>query len=475
MAGGAGAASAIWIVAETNADGSLAKSSTEVATLARTLAEAAGTTAAGIVVAADPSAAAKELAGFVGRVVAVATPDVAGHTWAQAAAQQAADILASETPAAVLTGAGPDGRDVAGTLAALLERPILVNATAVAWAGGPSVEMNVFGGKLVTTSAFTDAEWGIVTVRPNVVTAEPAASAGSIENRAPVAGAGLPAVKVVEQGTIESVSKLESLLKLYGELHRLSRKACTIDVMSRIPGQAFFEDYYCTNRPVVLKGLLEGSKALKKWSPEFFAKNFGPTLIQVTANRNSDPDYERNFRQSVQTMTMAEFVTRLSREVESNDFYLVARNFFFENPAFKTLRSDLEPPSEIIDLTDKSPGSIKLWFGPKGTVTPLHHDEHSILFVQVYGKKHFKLIPSFDLPHVYRSNNYYSSVDPENVDIERQAKFLSASVVDVIVEPGDVLFIPVGWWHWVKALDISISATFCSFNVKNRNTVWKPT
>jgi electron transfer flavoprotein alpha subunit len=202
MAGKAVSAGAVWIVAETGADGSLARSSSEVATLARTLAEAAGGTAAGIVVAPDPAAAAKELAGYVARVVAVAMPDVAGHTWAQAAAQQAAAILASESPAAVLTGAGPDGRDVAGTLAALLERPVLVNATAVAWdadAKGPSVEMNVFGGKLVTTSGFADGEWGIVTVRPNVVTAEPSASAGTIENRAPVAGDGLPAVRVIEQ------------------------------------------------------------------------------------------------------------------------------------------------------------------------------------------------------------------------------------------------------------------------------------
>jgi electron transfer flavoprotein alpha subunit len=194
----------IWVIAETNADGSLAKSSTEVATLARTLAAAAGSSAAAIVVAADPVAAAKDLAGYVARVVAVAAPDVSGNTWAQIAAQQAAAILASESPGAVLTGAGPDGRDVAGTLAALLERPVLVNATAIAWEGNgadaaPSVEMSVFGGKLVTTSTFLDGEWGIVTVRPNVVTAEAAAAAGSIENRAPVASATLPVVKVVER------------------------------------------------------------------------------------------------------------------------------------------------------------------------------------------------------------------------------------------------------------------------------------
>jgi hypothetical protein len=191
----AGGSRSIWVVAETNADGSLAKSSSEVATLARTLAEPAGGDAAGIVVAADPGAAAKELAGYVSRVVAVAEPNAEGHAWAQVAAQRAAAILASESPAAVLTGAGPDGRDVAGTLAALLDRAVLVNATAVAWGGdgaagadAPAVQMSVFGGKLTTTSTFSDGEWGIVTVRPNVVTAEKAASLGEVENRAPERG-----------------------------------------------------------------------------------------------------------------------------------------------------------------------------------------------------------------------------------------------------------------------------------------------
>ena len=198
-------AGTIWVVAETNADGSLAKSSSEVATLARTLAESAGGTAAGIVVAADPKAAAEELARYVSRVVAVAEPAADGNAWAQVAAQRAAAILASESPAAVLTGAGPDGRDAAGTIAALLDRPVLVNATAVAWAdGGPSVEMSVFGGKLVTTSAFEGAEWGIVTVRPNVVTAEAAGTAGTVEARAPEGELTLPLVKVVD--TVEEAA-----------------------------------------------------------------------------------------------------------------------------------------------------------------------------------------------------------------------------------------------------------------------------
>ena len=58
--------------------------------------------------------------------------------------------------------------------------------------------MSVFGGKLNTTSRFT-GEQGIVTVRPNVVTAEPAASAGTVEPADARGELKLPQVKVVDR------------------------------------------------------------------------------------------------------------------------------------------------------------------------------------------------------------------------------------------------------------------------------------
>ena len=195
----AGSNGAIWVIAELGTDGSLAKSSAEVATLARNLAAEAGTEAVGVVVAADPAAAATELAAYVARVISIVEPAAADVAWSVVAAQRVAPLLTDAAPVAVLTGAGPDGRDVAGTLAALLGRPTLVNATAVDWEHGPSVAMSVFGGKLNTMSAFADGEWGIVTVRPNVVTAEPAASTGTVEDVAPSGALSLPVVKVVER------------------------------------------------------------------------------------------------------------------------------------------------------------------------------------------------------------------------------------------------------------------------------------
>ena len=190
----------IWVIAETGPEGGLARNAAEAGTLARGLAAASGLEPVGVVVGADPGPAAAELAGYLPRVFAVEDLDAAGHAWAVIAAERVAALLADDPAAIVLLSTSPDGRDVAGTLAALTSLGVLANAIDVAWTDRPVVEMGVFGGKLITASGFT-AAGGIITLRPNVVNAEPADTAGVVEWRPPgppIPG-GLPRVEVVER------------------------------------------------------------------------------------------------------------------------------------------------------------------------------------------------------------------------------------------------------------------------------------
>ena len=190
---------ALWVVAEPGPDGGLANISTEAATLARGLGAAAGRDVVGIVVAADPAAAAADLATYLPLVLTVSDPAAADHAWSAVAAGHIAALAETDAPDAIFVGAGADGRDLAGAVSALTGLGVLVNATAVSWADdGPVVEMSVFGGKLITTSGFTGGR-GIVTVRPNVTTAAPAASAGRIEARTVEPARTLPAVRVVDR------------------------------------------------------------------------------------------------------------------------------------------------------------------------------------------------------------------------------------------------------------------------------------
>jgi len=192
------AASPLWVYGEIAPDGSLAKISTEVATLARQLGETASRDVVGVVLGADPAAAAKELARFVPRVLAVTEPATADHAAGTIVGERLAALIEREKPAYLFTGAGPEGRDVAGVISALTGWGVLVNAVAVRWEDGPVVDMSVFGGKLTTTSRFT-GENGIVTVRPNVVAAEPVAAAGTVEPATVEGELRLPQVKVVDR------------------------------------------------------------------------------------------------------------------------------------------------------------------------------------------------------------------------------------------------------------------------------------
>ena len=191
---------ALWVVAEPGPDGELARISAEAATLARDLGASSKRDVIGIVIAADPAPAAKELATYLPVVWAITDAEAGEHAWSAVAAGHIAALAgAADPPDVIFVGAGADGRDLAGAVSALTGLGVLVNAIAVSWTdAGPSVEMSVFGGKLLTTSGFTGGR-GIITVRPNVTTATPAATPGKVEARDSAAKATLPAVRVVER------------------------------------------------------------------------------------------------------------------------------------------------------------------------------------------------------------------------------------------------------------------------------------
>ncbi|MFH1474789.1 MAG: electron transfer flavoprotein subunit alpha/FixB family protein, partial [Chloroflexota bacterium] len=126
------------------------------------------------------------LATYVDRVIVIRVPgDASGSTVIAAEAIAAAAV--AEGPGILLVGATPDGREMAGILAARLGLGVLGNATGLAWGGGgdgapegPRVEMSVLGGRALTSSAFADGR-GIVTIRPSAVTAATAEATGRID------------------------------------------------------------------------------------------------------------------------------------------------------------------------------------------------------------------------------------------------------------------------------------------------------
>jgi hypothetical protein len=266
--------------------------------------------------------------------------------------------------------------------------------------------------------------------------------------------------------------KLQSLLTAYGTQFRQSRFTETFVKKNGLSAAEFYEHYYFPNRPVVVGGLIKDWTAPLLWTPEYFAEKYGNCEVEITSGRNGDPKYEENFRRHRSKIRMTDYVRMVREGGETNDYYLVAQNHVLSRPEFRELYDHFRCPEGFLD-SSKLQGHVRLWFGPKGTVTPLHHDGRNILFAQIYGRKRVRLIAPYDIERVYNDREWYSAVDLDAIDYKRFPLMRGVPVLDFILEPGEFLLLPVGWWHWVKSLDVSISLSFLNFRVEGNGVVWE--
>jgi ribosomal protein L16 Arg81 hydroxylase len=87
----------------------------------------------------------------------------------------------------------------------------------------------------------------------------------------------------------------------------------------------------------------------------------------------------------------------------------------------------------------------------------------NVFFVQLHGRKRFTLVAPAFTPRVYNEVGVYSEVDPEQPDYRAHPAFRGVPTTSIVLEPGDTLFLPIGWWHRVESLDVSISLSFTNF------------
>jgi hypothetical protein len=219
---------------------------------------------------------------------------------------------------------------------------------------------------------------------------------------------------------------------------------------------------------VVVTDALRDWPALSRWSPSYFRERFGDVEIEVSMGRDIDPTPDANFHAHLTTLRLAEFCDRVAAAGNSNDLYLVANNRAAQRSPLAPLFEDVRAAHDY--LSDRRDGGcISLWFGPAGTVTPLHHDTINVFFCQVFGRKRVTLFPPSEL---FLTNDVrqgvYSPVDPERPDLETFPELAEATVKEVVLSPGEAILIPVGFWHHVRALEVSISVSFTNFLRPNR-------
>jgi lysine-specific demethylase 8 len=199
--------------------------------------------------------------------------------------------------------------------------------------------------------------------------------------------------------------------------------------------------------PAVFRGLAAEWPAVLTWTPSFLA-GLNPDLpVQlVEGNRERTPT---RFR----TSTLGSFLGGLDRVDDAPPLYLKEFDVLRQFPQLKAdLRSDeLFPPGSVT--------SRCVWIGPAGARTGLHYDLLDNFAVQIDGTKRFYVArPGVVEKAGGMSAKYDLWARLADVDVEALAKSSGEPdaffVVDL--EPGDVLYVPGGWWHEVVNVTPSI-------------------
>ncbi|KAF9116159.1 hypothetical protein BGX27_004499 [Mortierella sp. AM989] len=156
-------------------------------------------------------------------------------------------------------------------------------------------------------------------------------------------------------------------------------------------------------------------------------------------------------------------IPRLRRDIDIPDYCLIEPNE----------RQGYHPPDDVL---------LNAWFGPRGTVSPMHTDPYHNLLAQVVGRKYIRLYApkeSFKL-YCFGSGSEgetlkndeereqgqektllgnTSQVNVESPDLDRHPLFAEARYVETILGPGELLYIPFQWWHYIRSLSTTAVAT----------------
>jgi len=236
-----------------------------------------------------------------------------------------------------------------------------------------------------------------------------------------------------------------------------------------LSGDEFLERYYAAGRPVILTGEMADWPALSKWTPDYLKEKIGARTIEYQGERTRNPRFELDKDAHKREMPFDSFIDQIQMPGAGNDAYITAYNSRKNTEAVAPLHSDLGFPGHILDK-NIAPANGMLWIGPAGTVTSLHHDLTDNLIAQVVGRKRFKIAAAADVAKLYNFKHVFSVIsdlEAPEANATRYPALKDLQLYDVVLNPGEMIFVPVGWWHQVKSIDFSVTITYTNFRHRN--------
>jgi hypothetical protein len=240
-----------------------------------------------------------------------------------------------------------------------------------------------------------------------------------------------------------------------------------VDIVKHLSTEEFNKKYYDTCTPVVITEATSLWKAHQKWSVGYFKTNFGNEEVKVGGKKYSFTDFLNVVEKST-----AENPSPYLNEVNIiEQFPKLLEDIM---PEFQYTINDRLKSKLLPERWGLRKGIIELLIGGKGTCFPvLHFDgvHHQTFVTQIIGDKEFYFISPNQTANLYVADKYSnkSPVNFFNPDFNKHPLFKNVTPLKVVVKRSQTIYIPSGWWHTTRLLDLSIAVSINGMNKEKWN------
>ena len=274
-----------------------------------------------------------------------------------------------------------------------------------------------------------------------------------------------------------ALAKREWLLETLERQRGLAPGGATIERRTGMGTEEFLDQYYAPARPVILGGEMDDWPALRRWTPDYLKILIGSALVEYQGGRNANARFEMDKDRHRRTGPFDTFIDAITGAKTGNDAYITAYNSARNQQALALLTQDMGFLDKFLIRDAAMPDGMP-WIGPAGTVTSLHHDLTNNFIAQLVGRKQVTVLPAAEVGRMYNHHHVFSQItDLDDPDLDQGLfpRLADTTAFTVVLEAGEILFMPLGWWHQVRALDFSVTMTFTNFRWTNDSYASYPT
>ncbi len=231
-------------------------------------------------------------------------------------------------------------------------------------------------------------------------------------------------------------------------------KTIPITRVQNITKAEFIEHYYKPQKPVLIEGLTKNWPAHEKWTLNYIQDRAKDQIVPLYDNEPAKG--KESVYAPVKEMKLYDYIEIL--KIRPTDL----RIFFFDIlKKMPELLKDFSYPDIGLKFFKKLP---TLFFGGGKSKVFMHYDIDlpDIVHFHFDGDKSVTLFSPEQTKYLYKvpfSIHNIDKIDMDNPDFDKYPALQYAMGVQADMKHGDALYMPSGYWHYIKYLNGGFSMT----------------